>query len=84
MRPVLSTKVLLLIAFLVICYFSPSLNIGVWARTVRKDYPFGYATHLGQENLVNVEKEKKTTDDNEGDLVSMDYTAPQKKPPIHN
>ncbi|KAG4939521.1 hypothetical protein JHK82_045246 [Glycine max] len=82
MKLVLSTKVVLLIVFLVICYFSSSL-IGGHARSVRTD-PFGiHATHLGQENLVNSEKQEKLKDD-EGDLVSMDYTAPRRKPPIHN
>ncbi|KAG5051147.1 hypothetical protein JHK87_003345 [Glycine soja] len=84
MKPVLSTKVVLLIAFLVICYFSSSL-IGAYARSVRTD-TFGiHATHLGQENLVNAEKKEKVIKDDEGDqLVSMDYTAPRRKPPIHN
>ncbi|RDX57835.1 hypothetical protein CR513_62895, partial [Mucuna pruriens] len=82
MKPVLSTKVALLIAFLVICYFSSSL-IGAYARSVRTD-PFGiHASHLGQENLVNTEKEEKLKDDKR-DLVSMDYTEPRRKPPIHN
>lgn len=43
--------------------------------------PFGvHATHLGHENL---EKEQKLKNDEE-DLVSVDYAAPRKDPPIHN
>nr|KYP70117.1 hypothetical protein KK1_009325 [Cajanus cajan] len=89
MKPLLSTKVVLLIALLVICYFSTfsSSLVRVYARSVRRD-PFGIhiASHLGQGNLVYAEKEEKLKDDDddEGDLVSMDYTAPRRNTPIHN
>ncbi|KAK7315294.1 hypothetical protein VNO77_33834 [Canavalia gladiata] len=80
MKPVVSTKVVLLIALLLLCYFS-SFN-GAYAGNVRTD-PFGiHASDLSHENLVNIEKEEKLKDDE--DLVSMDYTAPRRKPPIHN
>ena len=66
---------------------SPSLVycLLAYARSVRTD-TFGiHATHLGQENLVNAEKKEKVIKDDEGaQLVSMDYTAPRRKPPIHN
>ncbi|KAJ1438412.1 hypothetical protein SESBI_03021 [Sesbania bispinosa] len=73
MKPPLSRKVVLLIAFLAICYSSSFLTGG----SVRTD-PFGsHASHVGH---VSAEKLKE----DEEDMVSMDYTAPRRNPPIHN
>lgn len=64
-------------------FFSPILVYFhlAYARSVRRD-PYGiHASNLGrQENFVNGEKEELKDDD----LVSMDYTTPRRKPPIHN
>ncbi|CAJ2666450.1 unnamed protein product [Trifolium pratense] len=81
MKPALSRKVVLLIAFLVICCFS-SFLIGAYARSLRTD-PFD-ARHGSYEGVVIAEEVEKHEDYEENMVSNMDYTPVRRKPPIHN
>ncbi|CAL5185359.1 unnamed protein product [Lathyrus oleraceus] len=78
MKPELSRKVVLLISFLVICWFSSFLIEASYARSLKKD-SFD-AKYEGVVIAVEVEKHE----DYEEDMASTDYTAVRRKPPIHN
>ncbi|WCJ31710.1 hypothetical protein M5689_013177 [Euphorbia peplus] len=73
-------KHLLLVAFFLLCFLSSTAS----ARNLRVGKDIVEKKHEDPNSNPNSNAKEQVQEDPNEDLVGMDYTAPKRKPPIHN